>query len=441
MKWKILCLTMATSTSLVLQSFAFSDVLGTEWYAEYVQTLNNRNIINGYEDGTFRADDNITNGEVLKILITSLGQMPYDAPINSHWATGFLNKAISLGVNIDPTINLEENATRYFVAEMMLEILNADTINISSPFVDIDDDVVNTLYELGVVEGEIKDNKRYFHANNEIKRSEVMALVVRTIDIYDKGIASKEYEHAEITISKTPTTVEDFKNLYLYMLIENETQYTAYYPDINFYDMRDDYKYHVNATSAFYKVFDEYPEYFTFSNQLSAPMGGTTINSDIEISLSSSYFGESKIIQMKDEFFQEVADIWYVLRLNGSINNQMNERQKAEVFFEWIVINNEYDLSFAGVSYTAYGITEYNKAVCQGYVALFNALCKMEGIDVWGVSGSVDGTEHIWSVAVLDGEECYIDPTFADPVPNKAGYCNFSYFDISETQLRTTHTF
>ncbi|MFI3226753.1 MAG: S-layer homology domain-containing protein [Clostridia bacterium] len=441
MKFKTLCLAIVMSVSLVTQSFAFSDILGTEWYASYVQSLNNRNIINGYEDGTFRAENSITNGEVLKIAISSMGEEPFETKEHEHWAIGYLDRALILGINIDPTIDLDENATRYFVAEMMIEILKVNTINIVSPFVDIDSDIVNTLYELGIVTGSIDQGSRFFYPDDEITRAEVSALVVRTMEIYDKHIAYREYEHPQTEYVEVPTTVEEYKNALLQLVINDVSERVVYYDDINFYDMRDEYKYHENAALAFYEVFDEYPEYFTFANQLSAPMGGTVSNSDLTLTLSSSYFDNATISTMKEDFFDEVADIWHVLRLNGSIVEQMNERQKAEVIFEWVVVNNSYDLNYQPVSYTAYGITENNTAVCQGYVALFNSLCKMEGIEVWGISGVANGGEHIWSVAVLEGEECFVDPTFADPVPNKVGFCDFSFFDVSEMQLRTTHDF
>lgn len=34
------------------------------------------------------------------------------------------------------------------------------------------------------------------------------------------------------------------------------------------------------------------------------------------------------------------------------------------------------------------------KAVCQGYTALYNILCKIVGIEVQGVPGIVNGEEH-----------------------------------------------
>lgn len=441
MKIKSIFLALAISTACVTQVFAYSDVTGDEWYAGYVENLTNRNVINGFVDGTFQANRNITNGEVLKIAITAIGQSETPLEKYTNWADGYLETAIWLGLSVDSSIDLNGYATRYFVAQIMFDLIGADKININSPFSDIDDKMVNTLYELGVINGIPVGDEVLFFQENKITRSEVCAIVIRAIEIIEKNISPRKYSHQTVSDIQNPQTVDDFKQVLLKMAINNESQKTIFYPTINFYEMVDYYKYHENVVQAFKEVFDEYPEYFTFANQLSAPLGGTMNDSDIELSLSSSYFSQNQIITYQKDFFDEVEDIWHILRLNGSIVDSMSQRQKAEVFFEWIVVNNEYDLSYNKVSYTAYGIVTNNTGVCQGYVALFNALCKMEGIEVYGMSGIAGGGEHIWSVAVLDGQKCYIDPTFADPVPNKKDYCDFNYFDISESQLRTTHYF
>ena len=51
-----------------------SDVVSTEWYAGYVNYLTGINVITGYEDGTFRPDNNITRAEAVKIVNAYLGR-------------------------------------------------------------------------------------------------------------------------------------------------------------------------------------------------------------------------------------------------------------------------------------------------------------------------------------------------------------------------------
>ncbi|WP_352419482.1 hypothetical protein [Proteiniborus sp.] len=54
----------------------------------------------------------------------------------------------------------------------------------------------------------------------------------------------------------------------------------------------------------------------------------------------------------------------------------------------------KYDRSYSPESFTGYGAAINKEAVCQGYTALYNILCKIVGIEVQGVPGIVNGEEH-----------------------------------------------
>ena len=51
--------------------FAFSDISEKDWFNTDVKRLQRQDIINGYNDGTFRPNGNVTNGEALKLILTS----------------------------------------------------------------------------------------------------------------------------------------------------------------------------------------------------------------------------------------------------------------------------------------------------------------------------------------------------------------------------------
>ena len=66
---------------------SFSDVPAGEWYADYVSLCAGYGIINGYEDGTFRPQAEITRAEFMKLLCTIGELVPYKAIDTSiHWA-------------------------------------------------------------------------------------------------------------------------------------------------------------------------------------------------------------------------------------------------------------------------------------------------------------------------------------------------------------------
>ncbi len=85
---------------------SFPDVLSSASYAEAVNALANRGIINGYEDGSFHPDSTITRAEVAAVIVRMLGLEGYAKQgatiftdvVADHWASGYINMAQSRGI-------------------------------------------------------------------------------------------------------------------------------------------------------------------------------------------------------------------------------------------------------------------------------------------------------------------------------------------------------
>ncbi len=60
----------------------FSDLGNVVWAQEAINALVNEGIINGYEDGTFKPEKNITRAEFTKIIVSALGMESYGTMIN-----------------------------------------------------------------------------------------------------------------------------------------------------------------------------------------------------------------------------------------------------------------------------------------------------------------------------------------------------------------------
>ena len=79
--------------------YNFSDADKFGKFDEAIKQLASNNIINGYEDKTFRADKNITRAEVAKIIFyasdreSNLGQKIYSDLNKNYWAYKFLMDA------------------------------------------------------------------------------------------------------------------------------------------------------------------------------------------------------------------------------------------------------------------------------------------------------------------------------------------------------------
>ena len=78
----------------------YFDVLPTDWFYPYVEQLSKLGVVNGYPDGSFRPSVSVSGGEALKLILLAAGYEE-QAPVNQHWASGYLDFALSQGF-IDP---------------------------------------------------------------------------------------------------------------------------------------------------------------------------------------------------------------------------------------------------------------------------------------------------------------------------------------------------
>ena len=70
-------LTMAMMMSFVtsVMAISFSDLDASHWAYEYITTLADKGVINGYTDGTYRPSGNITRAEFLKLItVAAIGE-------------------------------------------------------------------------------------------------------------------------------------------------------------------------------------------------------------------------------------------------------------------------------------------------------------------------------------------------------------------------------
>ena len=68
----IVTLALSMSALAMGTGVSFSDVSSSAWYYSYVQKCSMLDIINGYDDGTFRPDQALKRGEFIKMLACSL---------------------------------------------------------------------------------------------------------------------------------------------------------------------------------------------------------------------------------------------------------------------------------------------------------------------------------------------------------------------------------
>lgn len=108
---------------------SFSDISADAWYNNAVSTLTNAGIISGYPDGTFRPDAAITRAELAAIASRfdelSGGESRL-TDISGHWAEDYINSAYSKGWvdgYPDGTFRPDQNITRAEVMTLVNRVL------------------------------------------------------------------------------------------------------------------------------------------------------------------------------------------------------------------------------------------------------------------------------------------------------------------------------
>ena len=107
-KLSLLLATAMLSSSLLAMpaaNAAFSDVSDTNSYKKAITTLSKLKIINGYQDGTFGPEKDITRAEFTKIIVYMLGYSDLSTLITQfedvkpdHWANANIKTAFDLGI-------------------------------------------------------------------------------------------------------------------------------------------------------------------------------------------------------------------------------------------------------------------------------------------------------------------------------------------------------
>lgn len=136
----VIALAMSLSSVVALAANkSFTDVAETANYYQAVTTLANLGIIAGYEDGSFKPDDNITRAEVTTMVVAAMNMTEQAKSMEgttkfsdvqseaTKWASGYIN----VGVNQkfiagfeDGTFRPSENVTYAQIVTMLVGALN-----------------------------------------------------------------------------------------------------------------------------------------------------------------------------------------------------------------------------------------------------------------------------------------------------------------------------
>lgn len=156
--------------------------------------------------------------------------------------------------------------------------------------------------------------------------------------------------------------------------------------------------------------------------------------------------GRETVVEKIRAVNQSCRDTLDGLYASGKLTHGMTQKQKMQVLCEWLVLNYQYDLSMT--IFDPYGMITNGMGACSAYTNLYTVLCRMEGIPIQAESGTAynslvpEGGAHAWN-RVDNCEECggthYIDTTWCDPIPDRPGTVDWSWFWVDEATFRETH--
>lgn len=403
----------------------FPDVRETDWFCDAVIRLTEEKILHGCTDGLFHPELEITNAEFVKLLMESLDidvSEPLDLMLFSdHWASSYISYAYKSDIITDNDLieGFDPSApiTRADMTRMMILSLGIEPVQIDAPFTDSSDIYANTAYKEYLLRGYLlDDDTRIYEPEGNALRCEAVAIIVRILEYMEDSYAYKRDAILDNAATAELNTESELIDLFYILNREFMTQFT--FKTKIPYETWANYYRHANVI--------QLEHFYSSYLHCSYISGSNTYNITLEY--------RSDIDQLK-QYYSE-ADKAATDAVTAIIKDGMSASEKIKAIHDYIILNCAYDYdNYLGQTIPfearlAYGALCQKSAVCQGYTAAFNLLCKKAGIRSVVVTGSTPTSPdvHAWNMVLVDGKIFYIDTTHDDPVPDKVGSISYKYF-------------
>ena len=173
----------------------FPDVPASEWYADYISTLVEAEIVHGYDDGCFWPKRSVTWGQALKLVLLAAGypeQEPEETEEgepSAHWASGYLHFVETKHFLSEGAIaDMDATVTRNDIADLCACALDLVEVASPTPYADSTRTSVLKLFAAGIMEGSMEGDQRLFKGKDNITRAEICAVLVRIMDYVDENL-------------------------------------------------------------------------------------------------------------------------------------------------------------------------------------------------------------------------------------------------------------
>ncbi len=171
----------------------FSDVPETSWFYAPVRFLAERGILQGFEDGTFRPMDTLTEGQLIKLMLKPYMPEDTEEPRGAQWWAPYAEFGLREGIlTVEDLAGMNEAASRLRVAQLLSRLpllpvseeylVEPDRDAIVPGIVDweeipeADRDAVTAVYAAGIMQGY---DDGCFHPERILTRAEGAAVIQR----------------------------------------------------------------------------------------------------------------------------------------------------------------------------------------------------------------------------------------------------------------------
>lgn len=124
-KMAIVAMGLGGQISSYSRKTLFTDVPGGQWYSGYINLAYAKGAVNGYGNGYFGPNDPVSYGQAITILIRMLGYTSAD--VGNLWPTDYINFADDIGLTEGLIGTSVTTVTRADAAQLFFNLLQADT--------------------------------------------------------------------------------------------------------------------------------------------------------------------------------------------------------------------------------------------------------------------------------------------------------------------------
>lgn len=119
----IMCATM--NDYITEYEKGFVDVVEGSWAEKYIYSAKMLGVVNGTTESTFEPEANITNEQAVKMIVCSLGYSE-EAITAGGYPNGYIEIAKNIGIISDDNFNGKATSTRQEIAEMVYKALDSE---------------------------------------------------------------------------------------------------------------------------------------------------------------------------------------------------------------------------------------------------------------------------------------------------------------------------